>query len=78
MKTKYETMEFKPTDRDEDGFRQWSCNEIDGRGKIGEVYWAEIVEEWYFHIADLSESGFSAQQLRDIADFLDQLNEAEK
>lgn len=67
MKTKYETVEFQKFEND------WYC--LCERGKIGLVYYGPITSQWYYNAA--SDTGHTADQLRDITDFLDQLNKIE-
>jgi len=72
MRTKYKYIEFVPTVLD----GHWNCLNRRGKETLGSVSFYQQWKQYIFEPEELNCCVFSSDCLRDIAEFLDQLNRA--
>lgn len=70
MKTKYKFIEFSHLETKEEDI--WICTNNKSKDKLGYCEYYKRWKEWQFFLEDMT--AFTVECLRDIADFLDQLN----
>jgi len=74
MKTKYKYIEFVRTVLND----CWNCLNKKSGDELGSVFYYKPWKQFVFEFNELGDCVFNSSCLRDVADFLDQLNKQKK
>lgn len=73
MKTKYKFIHFEKSNLP----ATWICKDVKRGFELGEIFWDYFWKEFVFCPRWVSKALYNSGRLRNIADFMDQLNKGE-